>query len=191
MGTFERKPCNVRFMKNNIYLTGFSGTGKSTVGNVLAIIMGKDFVDIDLTIEEIEGKSIPDIFTIEGEEYFRSVETECLRQISTRSEIIVSTGGGVTVSNQNIEIMENSGAIVWLKATPETILSRLSVQSQETGVQNDRPMLVSEQPLKRIAKLLKSRQDAYQRSNFSIDTDGKNPETVAKEIYRSLSDWKP
>ena len=64
-------------MKNNIYLTGFSGTGKSTVGNVLAIMTGKDFVDVDLVIEEIEGKSIPDIFALKGEEYFRSVETEC------------------------------------------------------------------------------------------------------------------
>ena len=177
-------------MKNNIYLTGFSGTGKSTVGNLLATIMGKDFVDIDLYIEEIEGKSIPDIFTSEGEEYFRSVETESLRKISTWTEIIVSTGGGAPVSNQNIEIMENSGAIVWLKATPETIIKRLSDQSEETGVQNDRPMLVSEEPLERIAKLLASRKGAYQRSDFSIDTDGKNAETVAKEIYRRLSDWK-
>ena len=190
MGTFERKSGSVRFMKNNIYLTGFSGTGKSTVGNVLAIMTGKDFVDVDLVIEEIEGKSIPDIFALKGEEYFRSVETECLREVSTRSETIVSTGGGVPVSLQNIEIMEDSGAIVWLKANPETILTRLSVQSQETGVENDRPMLVSKQPLERIAKLLKSRQIAYQKSDLSVDTDGKNPETVAKEIYRSLSDWK-
>ena len=86
--------------------------------------------------------------------------------------------------------MENSGVVVWLKATPETILKRLTVQSQETGVNNDRPMLVSEQPIERIAKLLKSRQNAYQKSNLSVDTNGKNPETVAKEIYRSLSDWK-
>ncbi|MDC0035460.1 shikimate kinase [Chloroflexi bacterium] len=177
-------------MKNNIYLTGFSGTGKSTVGNVLASMMGKCFVDIDLIIEEKEGKSIPDIFMGDGEEYFRSVESECLRQTSARSEIIVSTGGGVPVSEKNIEIMENSGVVVWLKATPETILKRLTVQSQETGVNNDRPMLVSEQPIERIAKLLKSRQNAYQKSNLSVDTNGKNPETVAKEIYRSLSDWK-
>ena len=177
-------------MKNNIYLTGFSGTGKSTVGNVLAIMTGKDFVDVDLVIEEIEGKSIRDIFALKGEEYFRSVETECLREVSTRSETIVSTGGGVPVSLQNIEIMEASGVIVWLKATPETILTRLSAQSQETGVEDDRPMLVSKQPLERIAKLLKSRQIDYQKSDLSVDTDGKNPETVAKEIYRSLSDWK-
>ena len=177
-------------MKNNIYLTGFSGTGKSTVGYVLAIMTGKDFVDVDLVIEEIEGKSIPDIFALKGEEYFRSVETECLREVATRSEIIVSTGGGVPVLDQNIEIMEDSGAIVWLKATPETILARLSEQSEETGVQNNRPMLVSQQPLERIAKLLKSRQIAYRKSDLSVDTDGKNPETVAKEIYRSLSDWK-
>ena len=87
MGTFERKSGSVRFMKNNIYLTGFSGTGKSTVGNVLASMMGKCFVDIDLIIEEKEGKSIPDIFMGDGEEYFRSVESECLRQTSARSEI--------------------------------------------------------------------------------------------------------
>ncbi len=190
MGAFERKSGSVRFMKNNIYLTGFSGTGKSTVGSALAIIMGKGFVDLDLVIEEKEGKSISDIFTLRSEEYFRSVETKCLRQISTRSEIIVSTGGGVPVSDQNIEIMGSSGAVVWLKATPETILKRLSVQSQQTGVQNDRPMLVSEKPLERIAKLLESRKDAYKKANLSVNTDGKSPETVAREIYRSLSDWK-
>jgi len=177
-------------MKNNIYLTGFSGTGKSTVGNVLATIMRTDFVDIDLVIEEIEGKSIPDIFSFEGEEYFRSVETKCLRNVSDRTEIIVSTGGGAPVSNQNVEIMEKSGAIVWLKATPETIFERLTIQSEETGLQDDRPMLVSHKPLERISKLLASRQSAYQKSDFSIDTDGKNAETVAKEVYRRLSGWK-
>ena len=113
-----------------------------------------------------------------------------MREVATRSEIIVSTGGGVPVLNQNIEFMGDSGVIVWLKATPETILTRLSVQSEETGVQDNRPMLVSQQPLERIAKLLKSRQIAYRKSDLSVDTDGKNPETVAKEIYRSLSDWK-
>ena len=84
-------------MKGNIYLTGLPGSGKSTIGKTLSLLLGKEFVDTDLMIEGIERKTIPDIFNCEGEEYFRSVETECLKKISTRTNIIVSTGGGVPV----------------------------------------------------------------------------------------------
>ena len=176
-------------MKGNIYLTGLPGSGKSTVGKTLSLLLGKEFVDIDLMIEGIERKTIPDIFSCEGEEYFRSVETECLKKISTRTNIIVSTGGGVPVDPVNVGIMENSGRIIWLKALPETILERLNLQFESTGVNNDRPMLISDEPLERIKKLLDSRQSAYKRSHAIVETDGKNVEAVAEEIHRRLVSW--
>ena len=177
-------------MSHNIYLTGFSGSGKSTVGKALSLLTGKEFVDIDLMIEEIEQKTIPDIFDCEGEEYFRAVETDCLKKISIRTNLIVSTGGGLPVDPVNVEAMENSGCIIWLKASPETILARLNIQIENTGVANDRPMLISEEPLERIKKLLDSRQDAYKRSHAIVETDRKNVEVVAEEIHRRLVSWE-
>jgi shikimate kinase len=177
-------------MSHNIYLTGFSGSGKSTVGKALSFLTGKEFVDIDLMIEEIEQKTIPDIFDCEGEEYFRAVETDCLKKISIRTNLIVSTGGGLPVDPVNVEAMENSGCIIWLKASPETILARLNIQIENTGVANDRPMLISEEPLERIKKLLDSRQDAYKRSHAIVETDRKNVEVVAEEIHRRLVSWE-
>ena len=177
-------------MSHNIYLTGFSGSGKSTVGKALSLLTGKEFVDIDLMIEEIEQKTIPDIFDCEGEEYFRAVETDCLKKISIRTNLIVSTGGGLPVDPVNVEAMENSGCIIWLKASPETILERLNIQIENTGVANDRPMLISEEPLERIKKLLDSRQDAYKRSHAIVETDRKDVEAVAEEIHRRLVSWE-
>ena len=177
-------------MSHNIYLTGFSGSGKSTVGKALSFLTGKEFVDIDLMIEEIEQKPIPDIFNCEGEKYFRAVETDCLKKISIRTNLIVSTGGGVPVDPVNVETMENSGCIIWLKASPETILERLNIQIENTGIDNDRPMLISEEPLERIKKLLDSRQDAYKRSHAIVETDRKNVEAVAEEIHRRLVSWE-
>ena len=177
-------------MSHNIYLTGFSGSGKSTVGKALSLLTGKEFVDIDLMIEEIEQKTIPDIFDCEGEKYFRAVETDCLKKISIRTNLIVSTGGGLPVDPVNVEAMENSGCIIWLKASPETILERLNIQIENTGVANDRPMLISEEPLERIKKLLDSRQDAYKRSHAIVETDRKNVEVVAEEIHRRLVSWE-
>ena len=177
-------------MSHNIYLTGFSGSGKSTVGKALSLLTGKEFVDIDLMIEEIEQKTIPDIFDCEGEEYFRAVETDCLKKISIRTNLIVSTGGGLPVDPVNVEAMENSGCIIWLKASPETILERLNIQIENTGIDNDRPMLISEEPLERIKKLLDSRQDAYKRSHAIVETDRKNVEAVAEEIHRRLVSWE-
>tara|TARA_B100000929_G_scaffold34966_1_gene25194 strand:- start:1827 stop:2363 length:537 start_codon:yes stop_codon:yes gene_type:complete len=177
-------------MSHNIYLTGFSGSGKSTVGKALSFLTGKEFVDIDLMIEEIEQKPIPDIFNCEGEEYFRAVETDCLKKISNRTNLIVSTGGGLPVDPVNVEAMENSGCIIWLKASPETILERLNIQNENTGIDNDRPMLISEEPLERIKKLLDSRKDAYKRSHAIVETDRKNVEVVAEEIHRRLVSWE-
>ena len=177
-------------MSHNIYLTGFSGSGKSTVGKALSFLTGQEFVDIDLMIEEIEQKPIPDIFNCEGEEYFRAVETDCLKKISNRTNLIVSTGGGLAVDPVNVEAMENSGCIIWLKASPETILERLNIQNENTGIDNDRPMLISEEPLERIKKLLDSRQDAYKRSHAIVETDRKNVEVVAEEIHRRLVNWE-
>ena len=177
-------------MKRNIYLTGFSGSGKSTVGQALSFLMGKEFVDIDLTIEEIEQKTIPEIFNCEGEEYFRAVEKDCLKKISIHTNLIVSTGGGVPVDQVNIETMENSGCIIWLKTSPETILERLNIQLENTGVDNDRPMLISEKPLERIKKLLDSRQNAYKRSHAIVETDRKSVEVVTEEIHRRLVSWE-
>ncbi|SVC00523.1 uncharacterized protein METZ01_LOCUS253377 [marine metagenome] len=177
-------------MKRNIYLTGFSGSGKSTVGQALSFLMGKEFVDIDLTIEEIEQKTIPEIFNCEGEEYFRAVETDCLKKISNRTNLIVSTGGGLPVDPVNVEAMENSGCIIWLKASPETILERLNIQNENTGIDNDRPMLISEEPLERIKKLLDSRQNAYKRSHAIVETDRKSVEVVTEEIHRRLVSWE-
>ena len=177
-------------MSHNIYLTGFSGSGKSTVGKALSFLTGKEFVDIDLMIEEIEQKPIPDIFNCEGEKYFRAVETDCLKKISIRTNLIVSTGGGVPVDPLNVETMENSGCIIWLKASPETILERLNIQIENTGIDNDRPMLISEEPLERIKKLLDSRQDAHKRSHAIVETDRKNVEAVAEEIHRRLVSWE-
>jgi len=176
-------------MKGNIYLTGFSGSGKSTVGKTLSFLTGKEFVDIDLMIEEIEQKSISDIFCCEGEGYFRSLETACLKKISIRTNIIVSTGGGVPVDPVNVGIMENSGCVIWLKASPETILERLNLQIENTGVENDRPMLISEEPLERIKKLLDSRKNAYKTSHAIVETDGRSVEAVAEEIHRRLVSW--
>ena len=86
--------------------------------------------------------------------------------------------------------MENSGRIIWLKASPETILERLNLQFESTGVNNDRPTLISDEPLERIKKLLGSRQNAYKRSHAIVETDGKNVEAVAKEIHRRLVSWE-
>jgi len=86
--------------------------------------------------------------------------------------------------------MENSGCIIWLKASPETILERLNIQNENTGIDNDRPMLISEEPLERIKKLLDSRQDAYKRSHAIVETDRKNVEVVAEEIHRRLVNWE-
>ena len=119
---------------DNIILTGFMGTGKTTVGRALADRLGWRFVDLDDRIAERAGKSVPAIFEEDGEAAFRDLETAVCRQIASERGLVVATGGGAVLRAANREALEKAGTVICLEATPDTILERV-------GAGNDRPML--------------------------------------------------
>ncbi len=169
-------------MKTNIFLTGFSGTGKTTVGTLVSQRLGWNFIDIDSEIEQKEGKSIDRIFSESGEDYFRSVETTTLAKYSKLVNHVVSTGGGIPQSYKNRQIMEESGFVVCLEARPETIFSRIQQQELQNEEFEIRPMLEGGKGIDRISELKNRRQSNYALADWTIHTDGKNPLQVVEEI---------
>ena len=111
----------------NIYLVGFMGTGKTTVGRILAGKLGKDFVEMDEAIEKKEGRRIKDIFASEGEGYFRRLERELLKKISSQLDLVVSCGGGLVCDSANLKILKNTGHLFSLFASPSVIFERIKV----------------------------------------------------------------
>lgn len=167
--------------KSNIYVTGFSGTGKTTVSMELARLLNRPYVDLDDEITNAAGKAIQEIFADEGEARFREIESQALRNISLAGDQVVSTGGGIVTDSDNRSIMDSTGFVVCLEASPETIYSRLEAQRpDEPGVA--RPMLDSEDPLERIRSLKSQRQVHYTTAHCTVDTDGLTPVQVAEKI---------
>lgn len=162
----------------NIVLTGFMGTGKTTVGKILAETLGLGLVDIDSEIEKDAGMAINDIFTYFGEPRFREMETAAVKKftvVKSTAIKIISTGGGIVLRDENMSCLRENGIIVCLMATPDIILSRLSDK-------DDRPLLKVPDPLAKIKELLDFRRPYYERADAVIDTNGKEPLAVAKEI---------
>lgn len=159
----------------NIILVGFMGTGKSAVGKLLAKKLNRDFVESDEMIETREKMPIKDIFEKKGEPYFRLVEKEVVKEASSRKNIVISAGGGAIVDEDNLKNLKNSGIIICLKASPETILKR-------TKDLKTRPLLNVPDPKKKIGELLKKREPYYNKADFSVETDELNPEQVVKKI---------
>jgi len=108
-----------------IYIIGFMGSGKTTAGKKIASLLGWTFIDLDKKIEEHEGKSIPEIFAQNGENYFRKVESEVLKDIQNQSDVVISTGGGTPCHGNNMEFMLETGLTLYLKLTPGQLKSRL------------------------------------------------------------------
>lgn len=162
-------------MTQNIILTGFMGTGKSTVGRLLAAQLNYSFRDLDSLIVEKAGQSINTIFADQGESHFRELESCELRAVLHEAAQVVSTGGGAVIRPENRDLMRKSGVVVNLTASPETILRRL--HSDE-----ERPLLRDAKSLARIQQLLMDREAYYAEADIRIDTDGKNVEDVAREI---------
>ncbi len=166
----------------NLTLTGFMGTGKTTVGRILAERMGRRLVDMDELIEAEFGKPIAQIFSDDGEEKFRQAEARLCQTLAAETGLVISTGGGALVSDENRQTMEASGPVVCLAAGADTILER--VETFE-----DRPLLPGDRDEKRrnIERLLQDRRAAYGRIPLRVPTDGIDPETVAERVLDTLA----
>lgn len=163
----------------NIILTGFMGTGKSSAGKLLAAELGYGFQDIDTLIVAKEKRSINVIFAEQGESYFRGIETDILASVLQGTKLVVSTGGGAVISEKNRKLMRKSGFVVNLTASPTAVLDRL------TG-KNDRPLLREGKGLEQIRGMLAEREPYYADADIRIDTTGKNVEDVVREILLIL-----
>ena len=162
----------------NIYLIGMMGSGKSTLGKTLSEKIQKPFIDLDSEIEQTGGKSISEIFDIDGEEQFRKMETKQLKQYS---ESIVACGGGIVLNDDNRKFINENGIAILLLASMGELSHRLSDSS-------NRPLLADDNTEEALTKLWLERQLHYlNTADFTIETDGKNPEQLTKEILVQIN----
>ena len=167
-------------MRENIFLIGFMGAGKSTIAKALCKELQMQLVEMDARIVEEQGMSINDIFAQYGEDHFRDIESQLILTLGEEGNTIVSCGGGVVVRPQNIEFMKKGGKVVFLSATPETIYERVKNSA-------DRPILNGHMNVEYIAELMEKRRALYEAAaDIKIETDGKSRSVICKEIMERL-----
>ncbi len=164
----------------NIILVGPMGSGKSTIGQLLASRLNRDFFDSDYYIEEKTGVDIPRIFDIEGEEGFRLRETRALRELTTKSGLVIATGGGSVTREENRELLRNKGYIIFLDTSVNQQMLRLKSDKK-------RPLLQTDNPRERLEKLFNERKPLYlELADMHVRTDRKFARKVASEIIPKL-----
>ena len=162
--------------EKNIILTGFMGTGKTTVGKLLAEKLNRQFVDTDELIEEKENTTISEIFKFHGEAAFRKMESRIAAELGCKRNLIISTGGRMMLDSDNVDALTRMGKVFCLIATPEEILSRI-----ESDTENRRPLLEVADPGAQIVELLEQRKDGYHQFE-KVVTSNKTPEQVTQYI---------
>jgi len=165
----------------NIVLIGYRGTGKSTVGKLLAVRLGRQFVSTDAEIVKRAKRTIPEIVAQEGWEYFRDLESEICRELAGRDHLVIDTGGGAILRAQNVEALKKNGTLFWLTASVETIKKRI-------GRDNQRPSLTgSKSFVDEIQDVLRERTPKYQAaSDHVITTDDRSIKQMV-EVLRTLA----
>lgn len=174
--------------KNRLYLTGFMGAGKSTIGPILANTLGWDFFDLDRVIEKEQGKKVKEIFAERGETYFRELELYHLTELSSANNVIVALGGGTISSIQILTLLKNTGKLIYLKTSPEASVKRLRFK-------RDRPNLINEQSdepskeelLEKINNLLESRVKYYEQADLTINTDSYSVGKTVDKIVQLIN----
>ena len=162
----------------NLYLVGFMGTGKTTVGRAVGAKLGFQVLDSDHEIERTKGKPIPDIFAQEGEPAFRQYERDFIERGHPAERTVVACGGGLVVQPQMLELLQSKGVVVCLHASIETILVR-------TARHRNRPLLEVENPEQRIRTLYAAREPIYRRSGAVILTDSRPLNDIVSHVIRS------
>ena len=166
-------------MKSNLVLTGFMGTGKTSIGKLLAEKLGRCFVDLDQKIEQDTGMTVPQIFEKYGEKYFRELEKNAIKEVAARKNLVIATGGGTVKDEENIRLLKNSGVMVCLTTEPEEIFRR-------TERRGERPVLDAgdENRLNTIKKLLAERQKFYAQADYTVDTTEWSPLQIMNDICK-------
>ena len=168
-------------IKNDIFLIGFMGAGKSTIAAELTKELGMQRIEMDQMIVEQQNMPISEIFDKFGEEYFRNIETDLVRELTDKKQMVVSCGGGTVLRDENAKLMKESGAIVLLTATPETIYERVKNSTE-------RPILNGNMNVEYISSLMDQRKDRYFAvADYVVTTDGKSAKEICAEIIEKLS----
>lgn len=163
-----------------VLLVGFMGSGKSTVGPLVAAGLSWRFLDFDGCIEEAEGLSVADIFRTHGEAHFRSVESEIAERLLAEDRVVLGSGGGWAAEPGRLDTLPEGTVSVWLRVSADEAVERVRPQA---GV---RPLLATEDPRSRAEALLSERAPRYGHAHLTVETDGRAPEEVASEILSLL-----
>jgi shikimate kinase len=174
--------------RHNLVLIGFMGSGKSSIGRLVAQKLGFQFVDTDALVVERSGSEIAAIFARDGEEHFRELETAALESLVPRNRCVMATGGGIILQEKNRALLRELGLVVWLTASEDVIFDRVSRNSK-------RPLLQTANPRETVAKLFAARRAFYEEAaQFTLDTStlshAEAAEAVIAEARRTFS-WQP
>lgn len=159
----------------NIVFIGFMGSGKTTIATKLAHRLKMEYVSTDDLIEKREERTINEIFTRSGETYFRDIESQIAREVSARDNLVIDTGGGIVLRDENLSSLKATGVVIYLKADPETLMER-------TKKYKHRPLLNVEDPKRRIMELLNKRTPLYEKADYCLDTGAMTVRQVVDRI---------
>jgi shikimate kinase len=163
----------------NIALCGFMGTGKTSVGRIVAEQLRFAFLDTDTVIEARAGKSVTEIFAGQGEAAFRDLERRIVKELALRDHTVIATGGGLIVNPENLASLKQHALVVCLWASPETIWSRVKSQAH-------RPLLNGGEPLETIRRLWKERAPFYKQADVGLTTELRSPREVAQQVLHQF-----
>jgi shikimate kinase len=172
-------------MKDQIWLTGFMGTGKSRLARPLATALGWEALDVDTLIQQRAGDTIATIFERGGEAAFRVIESEIIEEVAQRANVVVATGGGSILAEANRRAMRERGWVVCLEARPDTIAARIRQSSAHVS---ERPLIAGPDPLTKIAALKEARQPLYAQADFIIHTDDMTPDQITHQVLTAFND---
>jgi shikimate kinase len=166
----------------NIFLTGMMGSGKTSVGQVIASSLGYEFVDTDLLIEAKSGMSVGEIFAGRGEEFFRKEEKVVLAEVAGADCQVVATGGGMLAVHENMDFARSRGFVIYLNAPPEVLAQRLAGES-------NRPLLLEDNPEVELQRILEVRRPEYERADFLLKVTDLSIEEAATKIMQEFEQW--
>ncbi len=170
-----------------IFLTGFSGSGKSTIGPLLANSLGYEFVDLDQSIEKSAGKSITQIFAESGEEFFRALELRSLTELVKQNRLVVSLGGGVLENDQSYALIKKSGTLVYLKSPSKILARRLCNKTDRPLLRGEKGRKLSREEIEeKITTILAKREPRYKSADITVETDIKRIGSTVEELTRKI-----